>query len=92
MALSSRRIGRPKPGLKRREIADGEVGGLYKITQPSGKESWAYRFRFHGRSRKYTIGDASKLSVKDARVLARKAYLSVIKCRSGCGKETIAER
>jgi hypothetical protein len=63
-----------------------------RIAQPSGKESWAYRFRFHGRSRKYTIGDASKLSVKDARVLARKAYLSVIKCRSGCGKETIAER
>jgi integrase len=71
------RIAHPKPPQKRKEIPDTEIGGLYKIAQPSGKESFGYRYRFHGRSRKLTLGDASKLSVKDARLLARKAYLSV---------------
>jgi integrase len=71
------RVARPTPPPKRRETPDSEVGGLYKITQPSGRESWSYRYRFHGRPRKLTIGDADKLSVRDARILAREAYLKV---------------
>lgn len=71
------RIARRKPGLKRQEIADSELSGLYRIAQPSGKASWATRYRFEGRSRKLTLGDADKISVKDARILAKKAALSV---------------
>jgi hypothetical protein len=34
-----------KPGPTRREIPDGRIGDLYFIVQPSGKVSWALRYR-----------------------------------------------
>jgi integrase len=35
-----------KPGASRREVPDGEVSGLYLQIFPSGKASWAFRYRF----------------------------------------------
>jgi integrase len=58
---------------KRKETPDsglGAVRGLYLIEQPSGKESWAFRYRFAGRPSKFTFGPISR---KEARVLAHKA-------------------
>jgi integrase len=63
-----------KPGATRREIRDGEVRGLYLQIFPSGKASWAFRYRFGGRTRKLTIGPSPEISLKDARDLARKAH------------------
>jgi integrase len=72
------RIARPKPPLSRTWTPDAEVGGLYKVTQPSGKESGHIRYRgFDGRSRNYKIGDYGKLSAKDMRQLAKKAFYSI---------------
>jgi hypothetical protein len=45
-----------KPGASRREVPDGDVRGLYLQIFPSGKASWAFRYRFGGRTRKLTIG------------------------------------
>tara|TARA_R110002051_G_scaffold189149_3_gene258518 strand:- start:2322 stop:2501 length:180 start_codon:yes stop_codon:yes gene_type:complete len=45
-----------KPEKARREIPDGLLTGPYFIIQPSGRKSWAVRYRAHGRPRKFTLG------------------------------------
>ena len=42
---------------KRLEIPDGILSGLYFVIQPTGKKSWAVRYRFHGQPRKLTLGN-----------------------------------
>jgi integrase len=73
-ALTVKAIENLKPSAVRREIPDGEVRGLYLQIFPSGKASWAFRYRFGGRTRKLTIGPSPEISLKDARDLARKAH------------------
>src|ERR1700732_1553148 len=72
--LTTKAIENFKPGAVRREIPDGEVRGLYLQIFPSGKASWAFRYRFGGRTRKLTIGPSPEIGLKDARDLARKAH------------------
>jgi integrase len=48
-------IAKIKPAAARREIADAGKPGLYLVVQPNGKRSWAVRYRFRGKSRKYTL-------------------------------------
>jgi integrase len=55
---------RPDPS-KRLEIHDS--GGLYLVIQPSGAKSWAYRYRYAGKSRKLTIGAYPSLDLARAR-------------------------
>src|ERR1700724_119934 len=62
-----------KPTDHRREVSDGGMPGLYFVIQPSGKQSWAYRYRFNGRPRKWTIGHCPAIDLKNARELARDA-------------------
>jgi hypothetical protein len=62
-----------KPGPARREIPDCRVGGLYFIVQPSGKRSWAYRYRLAGKPRKYTIGAYPAIALTTARERAGEA-------------------
>src|ERR1700730_10068459 len=76
-ALTVKAIENFKPGASRREIPDGEVRGLYLQIFPSGKASWAFRYRFGGRTRKLTIGASPEIGLKDARDLARKAHLQI---------------
>ena len=59
-----------KPADRRREVSDGGMPGLYFVIQPSGKQSWAYRYRFNGRPRKWTIGPCPAIDLK--RFAARK--------------------
>ena len=67
-----------KPGKKRREIPDGgKNGGLYFIMQTSGAASWAYRYRFHGRARKLTLGPFPDLTLAAARDAAVNARASI---------------
>jgi integrase len=44
-----------KPGIARREIPDPGARGLYVVVQPSGKKSYAVRYRHGGKSRKLTL-------------------------------------
>jgi integrase len=75
--LTVKAIENLKPTSRRREIPDGEVRGLYLQVFPSGKRSWAFRFRFAGRPRKLTLGASPEIGLKDSRDLARKAHLRV---------------
>ena len=72
--LTTKAIENLKPSAARREIPDGDVRGLYLQIFPSGRASWAFRYRFGGRTRKFTIGPSPEISLKDARDLARKAH------------------
>src|SRR5262245_29872934 len=47
-----------KPHLsKRLEIPDGVLTGLYFIIQPTGRKSWAVRYRARGKPRKMVLGN-----------------------------------
>ena len=76
-----------KPGPTRREIPDGRIGGLYFIVQPSGKLSWAFRYRAAGKPRKFTIGQYPSVSLKTARERAGEARDKVAE-----GKDPGAEK
>ena len=76
-ALTVKAIENFKPGASRREVPDGDVRGLYLQIFPSGKASWAFRYRFGGRTRKLTIGASPEIGLKDARDLARAAHLQI---------------
>lgn len=60
-----------KPGPTRREIPDGGCKGLYLIVQPSGRKSWAVRYRHNGKTRKLTLDGFPSLAT--ARKLATEA-------------------
>jgi integrase len=70
-----------KPGPARREVPDGKIPGLYLIVQPSGAKSWAFRYRYAGKSRKHTIGSYPAISVGRARELAQQAAGAVAEGR-----------
>lgn len=42
---------------KRLEIPDGVVTGLYFVIQPTGRKSWAVRYRHYGKPRKMMLGN-----------------------------------
>src|SRR5262245_39828221 len=58
-ALSVEKI---RPTTTRQEIPDGGCRGLYLIVQPSGRKSWAVRYRFEGKPRKLTLENAHTLA------------------------------
>jgi integrase len=62
-----------KPSNTRREIPDAKAGGLYFVLQPSGKASWAYRYKVGRASKKLTLGGYPAIGVAEARAAARKA-------------------
>ncbi|MFC0217887.1 tyrosine-type recombinase/integrase [Pseudochelatococcus lubricantis] len=62
---------------KRIEIPDGFVVGLYLVVQPSGKKSWAARYRSHGKPKKLTLGAFPALDLAGARDAARTALRAV---------------
>jgi integrase len=66
-------VANAKAADKRREISDGG-SGLWLVVQPSGKKSWALRYRFNRRPKKLTL-KASSLA--DARRQAATALHEV---------------
>jgi integrase len=62
---------------KRQEIPDGFVSGLYLVVQPSGKKSWAMRYKFGDRNIKQTIGSYPEVSLGKAREQAK----TISECR-----------
>lgn len=55
----------------RREVPDALVPGLYLIIQPTGRKSWALRYRHEGKTAKHTIGSYPGVELTDARDQAR---------------------
>jgi Arm DNA-binding domain len=72
-ALTVKALENLKPGAARREVPDGLLPGLYFVLQPTGKASWACRYRADGRPRKLTLGAYPAIDLKKARELAREA-------------------
>lgn len=72
-SLTKAAVDKIKPGPTRQEIADAVVPGLYLIVQPTGRKSWAIRYRADGKPKKYTLGRFGVLDLPKARDEARKA-------------------
>lgn len=68
-----------KPDRARRlEVPDGGLPGLYFVIQPSGKKSWAVRYRAAGAPRKLTLSPAyPALDLAEARKKAARALIEV---------------
>ena len=66
-ALTAKRIENERPGPRRREIPDGRLVGLYLVVQSSGQKSFAVRYRYAGRTRKFTLGAYPAIDLADAR-------------------------
>ncbi len=77
--LSATAIEKIKPRSNRREIPDGARPNLYLVIQPSGRKSWAVRYRFYGRARKLTLTGFPSLAT--ARKLAQDAMDAVAEGR-----------
>jgi hypothetical protein len=67
-ALTAKAVENIKPPAERTEIPDGGCRGLYLVVQPSGRKSWAIRYRHNGKSVKLTLSGALTLAAarKDA--------------------------
>jgi len=64
-----------QPGPKRREIPDAGCAGLYLVVQPSGRKSFAVRFRLGGKPKKLTLPKGVTLA--EARAAAAAALVKV---------------
>jgi hypothetical protein len=90
--LTSISIEKIKPHPKRRrEIADAGKPGLYLVVQPSGKKSWAVRYRrlSDGKPRKLTIDGSPSLGI--ARKLAQAALDKVADGRDPAAEKKAAK-
>jgi integrase len=76
-ALTVRGLEALKPGKERREIPDGIIRGLFLVMQPTGKMSWAVRYRHRGVPRKLTLGAYPAIDLKKARALASQTLVKV---------------
>src|SRR5215813_11768105 len=70
-ALTAKYIASIKPTAQTQEIRDGGCRCLYLVVHPTGRKSWAVRYRFQGRTRKLTLD--SGLTLAEARTAAAKA-------------------
>jgi integrase len=62
MRLTAKSVEHIKPNATRREIPDDGCHSLYLVVQPSGKKSWAVRYRFRGRPTKLTLIGVTSLA------------------------------
>jgi integrase len=72
-ALTTKSVENIKPGTARLEIPDAGCRGLYLIVQPSGRKSWATRYRFEQEPVKLTLGSWPALTLAAARKAATDA-------------------
>jgi integrase len=70
-----------KPSAERREISD-HANGLFLVLQPSGRRSWAVRYRYGGQPIKLTLGTWPALSLAAARKAAADAALELAEGRN----------
>ena len=75
-----------KPSAARREVADGEIRGMYLVIQPSGAKSYVLRYRHAGKPRKLTIGPA-EMGLGEARKLAASARAAIAAGRDPQGEK-----
>lgn len=74
-------IERMRATAERIEVPDTRMPGLRLIIQPSGRKSWAFRYRLHGKTAKFTIGSYPAFSLADARKAAGDAEKAIARGR-----------
>jgi integrase len=91
-ALTPISIENMKAGATRREIPDGKSRGLYLVVQPSGRKSFALRYRrpTDGKPAKLTIGNGS-MTLATARRAAAEAFYEVEQGRDPAAAKGIAK-
>ena len=75
VTLTAKTVENLRPATTRREIPDDGARGLYCIVQPSGRKSFAVRYRFAGQPKKLTL--PAGLILAAARVAAAAALHEV---------------
>jgi len=79
--LSARKVETAGPGKH------GDGGGLWLVVRKNGSRAWVFRYRRNGRERAMGLGPIDRISLVDARSLARDARRLLSK-----GKDPINER
>jgi hypothetical protein len=74
-------------GSSRIEIPDGLLPGLYLVVQPTGRKSWAVRYRNSGQTRKLTLGPWPAIDLASAREMARKSLRAAAEGDDPAGKK-----
>ena len=64
--LTTIAVANAMPKATRREIPDPGCAGLHLVVQPSGKKSWAVRYRIRGQPKKLTLGPVASKEPPDA--------------------------
>lgn len=77
VTLTAKTVENLRPAITRREIPDDGARGLYVIVQPSGRKSFAVRYRFAGQPKKLTL--PAGLTLAAARAAAAAALHEVDK-------------
>ena len=62
---------------KRLEVSDALLPALRVVVQPGGAKSYAVRFRYRGKTKKFTIGAVGSCTLAEARDRARQALTEV---------------
>jgi len=77
--LTAKQVEHMKPNPERRiEVPTGSPRGLYLVVHPTGKKSWAFRYRRHGRTAKLTFSESyPAMSLAAARAEAEAAVRDV---------------
>jgi hypothetical protein len=66
MGLSDLQIKKLAPQDRRFEVSDGK--GLSIRVTPNGTKTWIFRYQFHGRPRRMTLGNYPGIGLADARI------------------------
>lgn len=93
-ALTARSVESTRPDpVKRLEIPDGLLAGMYLIVQPSGAKSWAVRYRSpaSGKPAKFTLGRYPALGLADARAAAGEALRAVATGHDPADEKAVAK-
>src|SRR4029077_4378539 len=69
--LTAKAVENIRPSGRRIEVPDGGCRGLYLVVQPSGRKSWAVRYRYQRKPKKLTLDQV--ISLAEARKAATAA-------------------
>lgn len=76
--LTEPKVKAARPDVKEYKLSD--AGGLYLLIRPTGKKYQKYKYRFHGKEKKLSIGVYPEISIKQARKIHQQAKEHLAQC------------